>query len=215
MTGSTTSSPIRRSGSSSTTCGRSSRDLLDADCDFDASLCSYGEGRTFVAARPISVDPLEFEELAESDQVRRLEAELEARRPEFLVLRVDRTDPSKNVVRGFRAFESYLEEHPEMHGRVSMLALLDPSRQDIPEYAEYLGAIQRAARVVNDRFQREGWTPIDLQIRDDFPQTVAAYKQFDVLLVNAIFDGLNLVAKEAPLVNERDGVLILSENAGV
>ncbi len=88
-----------------------------------------------------------------------------------------------------------------------MLALLDPSRQDIPEYAEYLGAIQRAARVVNDRFQRNGWLPLDLQIQDNFPQAVAAYKQFDVLLVNAIFDGMNLVAKEAPLVNERDGVL--------
>ena len=99
--------------------------------------------------------------------------------------------------------------------RVAMLALLDPSRQDIPEYAEYLGAIQRAARVVNDRFQRNGWLPLDLQIQDNFPQAVAAYKQFDVLLVNAIFDGMNLVAKEAPLVNERDGVLVLSENAGV
>jgi trehalose 6-phosphate synthase len=95
-----------------------------------------------------------------------------------------------------------------------MLALLDPSRQDIPEYAEYLGAIQRAGRRVNDRFQQEGWTPIDLRIEDNFLETVAAYKQFDVLLVNAIFDGLNLVAKEAPLVNERDGVLVLSENAG-
>jgi trehalose 6-phosphate synthase len=101
-----------------------------------------------------------------------------------------------------------------MHGRVSMLALLDPSRQDIPEYAEYLAAIQRAARVVNDRFQRNGWLPLDLQIQDNFPQAVAAYKQYDVLLVNAIFDGMNLVAKEAPLVNRRDGVLILSENAG-
>ena len=193
---------------------RSSRDLLDLDCDFDASICSFRGGRTFVAARPISVDASEFEELAESEPVLRLEAELEARRPEFLILRVDRTDPSKNVVRGFRAFELYLEAHPEMHERVGMLALLDPSRQDIPEYAEYLGAIQRAARMVNDRFQREGWVPVDLRIEDNFPLSVAAYKQFDVLLVNAIYDGLNLVAKEAPLVNERDGVLILSENAG-
>ena len=76
------------------------------------------------------------------------------------------------------------------------------------------GAIQRAARHVNDRFQREGWTPIDLRIEDNFALSVAAYKQYDVLLVNAIYDGLNLVAKEGPLVNERDGVLILSENAG-
>jgi trehalose 6-phosphate synthase len=193
---------------------RSSRDLVDADCDFDHGLCSFGDGRTFVAARPISVDPAEFEELAVSDQVRRLEAELEAQRPEFLILRVDRTDPSKNVVRGFRAFEVFLDAHPELHGRVGMLALLDPSRQDIPEYAEYLGSIQRSARHVNDRFQRAGWTPIDLRIEDNFPLSVAAYKQYDVLLVNAIYDGLNLVAKEGPLVNERDGVLILSENAG-
>ena len=130
------------------------------------------------------------------------------------ILRVDRTDPSKNIVRGFRALELYLDAHPEMHGRVGLLALLDPSRQDIPEYAEYVGAIQREARRVNDRFQQDGWVPIDLQMSDNFPQAVAAYKDFDVLLVNAIFDGLNLVAKEAPLVNERDGVLILSENAG-
>jgi trehalose 6-phosphate synthase len=95
-----------------------------------------------------------------------------------------------------------------------LLALLDPSRQDIPEYSEYLAAIQREARTVNDRFQTEGWTPIDLRIADNFAQSVAAYKQYDVLLVNAVFDGLNLVSKEAPLVNARDGVLILSENAG-
>src|SRR5205814_2398124 len=159
----------------------------------------------FVAARPISVDPAEFEEFANSRPVLALERELVERRPEFLVLRVDRTDPSKNVRRGFRAFEFLLDSHPELHGRVTMLALLDPSRQDIPEYAEYLGAIQRSARAVNARFQQNGWVPIDLQIQDDFPQSVAAYKEYDVLLVNAIFDGLNLVAKEAPLVNQRDG----------
>jgi trehalose 6-phosphate synthase len=193
---------------------RSSRDLLQADCDFERSVCSYREGRTFVATRPISVDASEFEELAESEPVLRLEEELESKRPEVLIVRVDRTDPSKNVVRGFRAFEFYLDAHPEMHGRVGMLALLDPSRQDIPEYAEYLGAIQRAARGVNDRFQRDRWTPVDLRIEDNFPLTVAAYKQYDVLLVNAIYDGLNLVAKEGPLVNQQDGVLILSENAG-
>jgi len=131
-----------------------------------------------------------------------------------VILRVDRTDPSKNIVRGFRAYELYLEAHPEMHRRVVLRALLDPSRQGIPQYAQYIGAIHAESRRVNARFQQGGWTPIDLRVDDDFPQTVAAYKDYDVLLVNAIFDGLNLVAKEAPLVNERDGVLILSENAG-
>jgi trehalose 6-phosphate synthase len=163
---------------------------------------------------PISVDAAEFFGLAQSEAVLRAEQEILADRPEKLVVRVDRTDPSKNIVRGFRAFELYLDAHPEMHRRVGMLALLDPSRQDIPEYAEYLGAIQREARRVNDRFQQSGWRPIDLEIADDFARSVAAYKQFDVLLVNAIFDGMNLVAKEAPLVNEREGVVVLSENAG-
>jgi trehalose 6-phosphate synthase len=163
---------------------------------------------------PISVDPAEFDELARSDAVLAAEREIVARRPEQLIVRVDRTDPSKNIVRGFRAFELLLDAQAELHRRVGMLALLDPSRQDIPEYAEYLAAIEREARRVNDRFQQNGWTPIDLQIADDFPKSVAAYKQFDVLLVNAIFDGMNLVAKEAPLINERDGVVVLSENAG-
>jgi trehalose 6-phosphate synthase len=163
---------------------------------------------------PISVDSAEFVELAQSEPVLSAEREILVDRPEKLVVRVDRTDPSKNIVRGFRAFELYLDAHPEMHRRVGMLALLDPSRQDIPEYAEYLGAIQREARRVNDRFQQSGWRPIDLEIADNFPKSVAAYKQFDVLLVNAIFDGMNLVAKEAPLINERDGVVVLSENAG-
>ena len=193
---------------------RSCEDIAGADVHYESGTVR-GDGRVVATrARPISVDPLELDLLARDPRVLEQEEAIVARRPEFVVLRVDRTDPSKNVVRGFRAFELYLETHPEMHGRVGMLALLDPSRQDIPEYAEYLGAIQRAARALNDRFQQSGWLPVDLQVQDNFPQAVAAYKQYDALLVNAIFDGMNLVAKEAPLVNERDGVLILSENAG-
>ena len=193
---------------------RSCEDVLGAKSDFSAGRVTY-RGRTVgVHHRPISVDPAEFAALATSERVLDEEAQLEATRPERLIVRVDRTDPSKNIVRGFRAYELLLEEHPELHGRVGMLALLDPSRQDIPEYSEYLGAIQRAARVVNDRFRHEGWLPLDVRTEDNFHQAVAAYKQFDVLLVNAIFDGMNLVAKEAPLVNARDGVLVLSENAG-
>ena len=194
----------------------SCEDILDDDVavDWDAGEVQHHGRVVSVRAHPISVDPHEFEEIAGSEPVLEAEDEIEEGRLEHLVLRVDRTDPSKNVVRGFRAYELLLEGHPELHGRVQMLALLDPSRQDIPEYAEYLGAIQRAARALNDRFQREGWVPLEVSIQDNFFQAVAAYKQFDVLLVNAIFDGLNLVAKEAPLVNTRDGVVILSENAG-
>jgi trehalose 6-phosphate synthase len=193
---------------------RSCADIVEADCNFVDCVAEYDKRRMLATFHPISVDAAEFDGLASSPEVLELEQQLAADRPEQLVLRVDRTDPSKNVVRGFRAFERLLEDHPDLHGRVGMLALLDPTRQDIPEYAEYLGAIQRTARSVNDHFQTESWTPIELKIEDNFLQAVAAYKQYDVLLVNAIFDGLNLVAKEAPLINERDGVLILSENAG-
>jgi trehalose 6-phosphate synthase len=193
---------------------RSCQDILGAGVEGEAGALMVGERSVRLHAHPISVDPAEFDEIAASEAVLEAEAAIGEGRPEALIVRVDRTDPSKNVVRGFRAYELYLDAHPEMHGRVQMLALLDPSRQDIPEYAEYLGAIQRAARAVNDRFQREGWVPLDLQIADNFLQAVAAYKQFDVLLVNAIFDGMNLVAKEAPLVSTRDGVLVLSENTG-
>jgi trehalose 6-phosphate synthase len=193
---------------------RSCEDVLEAEIDYERGVVSYGGRRTLVTHHPIGIDPLEFDELKGDERVLEFERQIVERRPEFLVLRVDRTDPSKNVVRGFRAFALFLDMHPELHGRVTMLTLLDPSRQDIPEYSEYLGAIQREARAVNDRFQREGWLPVDLQIADNFLQAVAAYKQYDALLVNPIFDGLNLVSKEAPLVNGRDGVLILSENAG-
>jgi trehalose 6-phosphate synthase len=193
---------------------RSCEEIVGAEVDWDTGRVLFGERSVAANVRPISVDTHEFEELAVSPAVLTEEDALVATRPEHLVLRVDRTDPSKNVVRGLRAFELFLERHPELHRRVRMLALLDPSRQDIPEYAEYVAAIQRAARAVNDRFQSEGWIPLELRIGDNFMESVAAYKQYDVLLVNAIFDGMNLVAKEAPLVNARDGVLVLSENTG-
>jgi trehalose 6-phosphate synthase len=189
--------------------------LLGARVDREACTVEHQGGVTRVVARPISVDPAEFDRLREDPAVLQREAALVERRPEQLVLRVDRTDPSKNIVRGFHAFALLLEHHPELHGRVGMVALLAPSRQDIPVYAEYLRDLHTAAREVNERFGRDDWQPVELDVADDFLRSVAGYKQFDVLLANPVFDGLNLVAKEAFLVNGRDGVLVLSENAGV
>jgi trehalose 6-phosphate synthase len=186
--------------------------LLGARVDGDS--VEHRGRRTRVVARPIGVDPAEFDRLAADPAVLGREAALVAGRPEQLVVRVDRIDPSKNVVRGFKAFGLLLERHPELHGRVGMAALLAPSRQDIPEYADYAAAVEKTAREVNGRFGRDGWQPVDLDVADDFPRSLAGYKQFDVLLVNPVFDGLNLVAKEAFLLNQRDGVLVLSENAG-
>ena len=89
-----------------------------------------------------------------------------------------------------------------------------PSRTDVPEYAEYLERIEALVAVVNHRHGTPDWMPIDLKLRDDLEEAVASYKHYDVIMVNAMFDGMNLVAKEAALVNERDGVSILSENTG-
>ena len=138
------------------------------------------------------------------------EEELLRRRRDHLILRVDRADLSKNVLRGFSAFDLFLEQHPEFHERVTFIAQLMPSRPDVPEYAEYLERIEALVAVVNHRHGTPDWMPIQLKLRDDLEEAVAAYKHYDVLLVNAMFDGMNLVAKEGPLVNERDGVSILS-----
>ena len=173
-------------------------------------------GASRVTAAPISVDPTEFDELARQRRpCSPPERVLASAGPRSSILRVDRTDPSKNVVRGFRAFELYLDAHPGDAPAASRCSRCSTRRARTSPSTPSTSARSSARRgAVNDRFQQDGWMPIDLQIGDNFPQAVAAYKHFDVLLVNAIFDGLNLVAKEAPLVNERDGVLILSENAG-
>jgi trehalose 6-phosphate synthase len=173
-----------------------------------------GIGSTRVVAHPIGVDPAEFERRADDPAVLERQAAIEAWRPEQLIVRVDRVDPSKNIVRGFEAFGLLLERHPELHGNLALLALLAPSREDISEYADYAAEIEAAAGAVNERFARDGWTPVELDIADDFARSLAGYKEFDVLLVNAVYDGLNLVAKEAFLLNTRDGALVLSENAG-
>lgn len=165
---------------------------------------------TLVTAHPISVDAAEFDALASSPAVLECERELIADRPEALIVRVDRTDPSKNIVRGLEAFELLLERRPELYGGVVFLALLDPSRQAIPEYVDERARIEAAAARIEARWPGA----LRLRIADDFAQSVAAYKQFDVLLVNALMDGLNLVAKEGPLLNTRDGAVVLSVNAG-
>ena len=183
----------------------------------EASETLLGRGADAAArshANPIAVDVAELEEFARSAAVHAAEADLLESRPERLILRVDRTDPSKNAIAGFAAYGRLLERRPDLHGRIGMLALLDPSRQTIPEYVHYRDALEREAISVNDRFGGAGWTPIDLRIRNDFAGSVAAYRQYDVLLVNPVLDGLNLVAKEAPLVNDRAGVLVLSRSAG-
>jgi trehalose 6-phosphate synthase len=193
----------------------SCQELLDLEVSFREMCVSIDGRRVAVRWYPISIDAADFERLAAAPQVREYEEALLARRREHLIVRVDRTDLSKNILRGFKAFDVLLHEHPDLSGNVTFLAHLQPSRQDVPEYVEYLERIRRVVADINLEHGTTEWQPIDLQLDDDIHQAVAAYKQFDVLLVNSIYDGMNLVAKEGVLVNERDGVLVLSENTGV
>lgn len=187
--------------------------FLGVEGDSKEGVIRYRGREVWVRAYPISIDPSEFEELSGSEAVLEQEEWVEAL-PGKLLLRVDRMDLSKNVVRGFEAYGRMFERHPEMREQVTFLACVQPSRGDIPEYAEYAEAVQDTVEEVNERHRSESWKPIELSMEDNFPRSVAAYKNYDALLVNAVRDGMNLVAKEAAVVNERDGVLILSENAG-
>jgi trehalose 6-phosphate synthase len=190
------------------------RDLMDLEVDFERGTVQCDGREVWVRSYPLPIDAGAIEKIATSDQVKRFERDMPARRRQHLILRVDRADLSKNILRGFAAYDLFLEQHPEFREQVSFVAQLMPSRTDVAEYQEYLDRIDALVAVVNHRHGTPDWMPIQLKLRDDLEEAVASYKHYDVLLVNAMFDGMNLVAKEGPLINERDGVSILSENTG-
>jgi trehalose 6-phosphate synthase len=174
------------------------------------------EGReALVRIHPISVDALPMREMAATSEARQRRRELNQwRGNNRLIVRVDRLELTKNIVRGFQAFELFLHRHPDWRGRVRFLALLSPSRIELAEYQAYTEECLAEAERVNREMGEEGWQPIEIQLREDYVGAVAAYGLYDVLLVNPIYDGMNLVAMEGPLLNRRHGVLVLSRNAG-
>ncbi|MGI8984875.1 MAG: alpha,alpha-trehalose-phosphate synthase (UDP-forming) [Acidimicrobiales bacterium] len=190
------------------------QELLGLPADLERHTVDVGDRTVTTRWHPISVNPEQLKAAAGSPAVADHVRRLAEKRREHLVLRVDRADLSKNILRGFRAFDTMLDDHPEMAGRVTFLALLQPSREDVAQYVAYMEKIQQLVADVNAKHGTDDWRPIELDLRGDFDQVLAAYKLFDVLVVNAVFDGMNLVAKESVLVNERDGVLALSENTG-
>jgi trehalose 6-phosphate synthase len=189
-------------------------DLVDADVDYERRVVRVDGREVWVRAYPVSIDPAQLRTAAGSQRAAAAEGALLARRRDRLVLRVDRLDPSKNVIRGFVAFGRFLELHPEFRERITFLALLQPSREDVEEYVTYRERVERVVADINTAHGTTDWMPVDLRVQDDFPVTLAAYRHYDALMVNAISDGMNLVAKEGPILNGRDGVLILSEHAG-
>lgn len=192
----------------------SCEDLLGLDVDYAGLAVSLGDREVAVRHYPISIDADGFTQMAAGPEVRAEESTFLRRRRRNLVVRIDRTDLSKNILRGFTAFDVFLDRHPEFREDITFFAMLQPSRQDVPEYVEYVERITSLVSMINTKHGNTDWMPIDLRFESNLPLAVTAYKHFDVMLVNSIFDGMNLVAKESMLVNERDGVLILSENVG-
>ncbi|MFF8448092.1 trehalose-6-phosphate synthase [Streptomyces leeuwenhoekii] len=130
------------------------------------------------------------------------------------IVRVDRTELSKNIVRGLLAYRQLLEDRPEWRERVVHVAFAYPSRQDLAVYRDYTAEVQRLATEINARYGTPGWTPVVLHVKDDFARSLAAYRLADVALVNPVRDGMNLVAKEVPVVSDEGCALVLSREAG-
>jgi trehalose 6-phosphate synthase len=193
------------------------QELLGLSINLDKMTVQVGPRTVTAKTYPISIDVDGLTEVANSKVVRGRLDDLEqwiVAEGGKLIVRVDRTDPSKNIVRGFLAFERLLDDHPELIGKVRFLAFLQPSRLDVDEYVEYVGRIGSVVARINAKYTRGGEAPIDLRLHEDFPTAVAAYSICDVVMVNSIADGMNLVAKEAVSVSRRDAVLALSESTG-
>lgn len=189
--------------------------LLGAKVDRDRRQVSYAGRVTSVGVHPLGVDAAQLRaRAAEPDVAAKMTALADASRGRRLIVRVDRTELSKNIVRGLEAYRELLRAHPEWCGKVVHLAFAYPSRGDLPEYREYTAAVQRLAAEIGAEFATPGWEPVMLEVNDDYPRSLAACRIADVLLVNPIRDGMNLVAKEAPILSDRGCALVLSTEAG-
>ncbi|MDI3388206.1 trehalose-6-phosphate synthase [Streptomyces sp. B-S-A8] len=188
-------------------------DAFTACCDAVVG----GTGATRIGVHGLGADAEFLRERAHREDVAGRTAALRAQiggADRRTIVRVDRTELSKNIVRGLRAYELLLAERPEWRERVVHLAFAYPSRQDLAVYRAYTAEVARVADEVNSRFGTPGWTPVILHVEDDFARSLAAYRLADVALVNPVRDGMNLVAKEVPVVSDEGCALVLSREAG-
>ena len=184
------------------------------EVDYGSRTVSVGGHRCSVRHYPISVDVSNLKRLTRSPVLKSYEEKLHPLFDKKTIVRVDRLEPSKNIVRGFRCFELLLQRYPELQGQVNFLAFLVPSRAKIKQYLRYADEVNEIVESINAKYGKEDWQPVKVFYENNYVQAIAALRSYDVLLVNPVIDGMNLVAKEGPMVNLRDGVLILSETAG-
>ena len=183
---------------------------IGATVDEKSGSVEHEGRRSWIRTYPIPIDAADLRDRASGEAAQRWAERFEPGGKRKLLVRADRSEPSKNIVRGFDAFERLLERRPDLAESVTFVACLYPSRQSMPEYRTYAEDIQRTVERVNSRYPGS----IDLYMKDDYDRTLGALQTYDALIVNPIMDGMNLVAKEGPALNRRDGVLILSTGAG-
>jgi len=183
--------------------------------DYRHGIVYLNNNTTRVRSYPISVDYGSITEMSCGNQVCQKEDVIKEIKGDcFLFYRSDRADLSKNIIRGFKAYSLFLDKHPEYKGKVKFLSTGKPTRQQIKEYNNYSKEILRTIDDINEKHGQEGWKPIESRFVSDYGLCVACFKNYDCLVVNPIADGMNIVPKEASIINEKDGVLVLSENAG-
>ena len=182
---------------------------IGAEIDRRVGLVRHEGRRTWVRAYPIPIDPKDLRERAAQPPAQHWARRFRSS-ADNLVVRADRAEPSKNIIRGFEAFGRLLDRRGDLRGNTRFVACLYPSRESMPEYRRYVERIRAAVEDVNSRHP----SSIELFLKDDFDRTLGAYLIYDVLLVNPIMDGMNLVSKEGPAINEQNGVLVLSTGAG-
>lgn len=195
-----------------------SRYLPDATLSPDGTLLRWRGHTTQLRVYPIAVTPAAVHASAThavaQSEAQRIIRDLRRTPDHKIILRVDRIEPTKNIVRGFEAYDRLLREHREWHGRVTFLALLVPSREGLAEYRAYADRVHRVIDRVNATYGTPGWQPIVTLVGNDHARALACMREYDILLVNPLIDGMNLVVKEGGLLNERDGAVVLSREAG-
>ena len=183
--------------------------------DYENQIVHLNDNVTHVKSYPISVDSKGIKKLAASKDVLEKEKIVKnIKGDKFLFYRTDRADLSKNILRGFKAFDMFLEKHPEYIEKVVFLTTGKPTRQQIKEYKNYLNDVHRIIKKLNHKYAKNNWKPVECLFKADYNLVVAAFKNYDCIIVNPISDGMNIVPKEAAVVNEKNGILILSETAG-
>lgn len=185
-----------------------------AAVDYESGTVRYRRRTVHVRTYPISIDVEATRRVATSRAARRRADQLMGATRERVLVRVDRLEPSKNILRGFLAYEALLQRSPRLRGRITFLAFLVPSRTGLREYGDYGRQVQNAVDRINARYGTADWRPVQLFYENDYAQALAGLSIADVVLVNPLVDGMNLVAKEAVVVSQRDAVLVLSETAG-